>query len=468
MIAVARKPAPVQEEPLPPSPDVTEGPGEETAGDALRWWRIGVVAAVMAAVFYAYEHEPAMYAGGARGGLREDRLLDQFVDGAESGSLKRKVALLGFGLFGVVAVVASRDQKWNLQWFGIGVLSLLLLWTAASVGWSNQAGISLRRLIAAGITLTGALGVARLLKPDELVTAALASMLLLVTASFAIDLAAGGRPWRGDYRFAGTLHANTQATYCAVLCLAASCQRAAFGTRWMPRLAFAIGFVGIVLTKSRTALLAIVLGLFVATAVRFTRGMRWAFIALAISLAAFAAVTVASLGDGERTQIRDTALMGRTEQAGSLTGRVPLWEELIDYAAKRPLMGYGYEGFWTAKRIDSVMRSQGWTLQSAHNSYLEFTLQTGLIGLALGLLLLFVASQALHAAFELSGVGGYAFAAGLLGIGLADGLLQSHFVVVSYPTVIAAIAVLNVLCFFPASIHGEDADESVVAQAHAA
>lgn len=451
--------APVQEEPQRLADAVPATPADPTA---LRWLRIGTVAVVMAAVFYAYEHEPAMYAGGARGGLREDRLLDQFVDGAEAGSLKRKVALLGYGLFGAVAVFAFRDQRWNVRWFGVAVLSLLVVWVTASVGWSDQSGISLRRLIAALIVLGGSLGVARLLRPDELVSAALISMTLLVTASLAIDVAAGARPWQSEYRFAGTLHANTQATYCAVLCLAAFCQRAAFGLRWAPRLAFAIGFAGIVLTKSRTALLAVVLGLFVSTAVRFTSGVRWAFIALAISLAAFAAVAIASLGDGERSQIRNAALMGRTEQAGSLTGRVPLWEELSDYAAKRPLQGYGYEGFWTAKRIDSVMRSQGWALQSAHNSYLEFTLQVGLVGLALGLLLLVLASQALHAAFATTEVGGYAFAAGLIGVGLADGLLQSHFVDISYPTVIALIAMLNVLFFFPDSIDRDSAIDTAI------
>lgn len=448
MQAVALQPVPVREEPSTPT-EVAPAPSPDSLG--LRWLRIGVVAVILAGVFYAYEHEPEMYAGGARGGLREDRLLDQFVDGAEAGSFKRKAALILYGLLGTASVVLFRDQRWNPRWLGITLLTLLVIWVAASVGWSAETGISLRRFIAMFLTLIGSLGVARLLRPDELVSSVLMALTLLVTTSLAIDVAAGARPWQSEYRFAGTLHANTQATYCAVLCLAAYCQRAAFGLRWMPRLAFLIGFAGIVLTKSRTALLAVVFGLFVAIAVRFSAGMRWAFVAFAISLVAFATVTFASLGDGERSQIRDTALMGRTEQAGSLTGRLPLWDELSDYAAKRPLTGYGYEGFWTAKRIDAVMRSQGWTLQSAHNSYLEATLQIGLIGLTLGLLLLFVTSQALHTAYEVTGVGGYAFAAGLIGIGLADGLLQSHFVNVSFPTVIAVIATLNVLFFYPQS-----------------
>lgn len=425
--------------------DVAAGQGVR----AQRWNRIGVVALMLAAVFYVYEHEPEMYAGGARSGLREDRLLDQFVDDAASGSSDRKAALIAFGFFGVIAAYTCRDQPWNLRWGGVALLLLLAAWVTVSVSWAEESGISIRRLIATNLALAGALGVARMLRPDELVSAVLVTMAVMVSASFAIDIAAGARPWQSGYRFAGTLHANSQATYCGVLCLAAQSFQAVRGFGWAKRLGLIGGLAGIVLTKSRTGMLAVLFGLLVTKTVSLRSGMRWAFVAFAISMAALGVIATASIGAGERAQLREAVLMGRTEQAGSLTGRVPLWQRLSDYASKRPMTGYGYQGFWTAKRLDAIKQSEGWTLQSAHNSYLEITLQLGLFGLGVLLLLIAWGAWTLQRAFEMTHLKGYAFGVGMIGLGMVDSLLQSHFAELTLTTAVAVILVLNVMFFFP-------------------
>ena len=69
----------------------------------------------------------------------------------------------------------------------------------------------------------------------------------------------------------------------------------------------------------------------------------------------------------------------------SLTGRVPLWEEVFKLFRARFLLGYGYSGFWNANSHDVqyLWRVIGWTAPNAHNGYLDIMLQLGVVGLFL-------------------------------------------------------------------------------------
>lgn len=418
---------------------------------ATRWWLVALVSGLFLVAFYAYEHNPEMYAGGARESAGEDSLRDKFVDEQASGSLQRQLAILSYAAVGGAAMLLLRSPKWEISSLGLASLMLLLFWAATTTLFADEPGVSIRRLIAAGLVLVGSIGFARLLRPHEIISVALITLTLFVSASLAIDILAGGRPWAGGERFAGTMHPNTLAMYCGTLCLAAATQPVGFGSRWIPRSLLIFGLVAMVLTRSRTGLVAVVLSLIIAWVVRLEARTRWVAVAFVVSFAAFAVVALASMNSGQRFQLRNTVLMGRTEQAGSLTGRVPLWEELAGYVRQRPLVGYGYEGFWTPRRMDLVLKSQGWALQSAHNAYLEVTLQMGLIGLTF--VLAFVGSSLirLQGAFELTRNPGYAFAIGVIFLGLLDSLLQSHFNSIGYPSVLALTCMLSAILFYPAA-----------------
>ena len=69
----------------------------------------------------------------------------------------------------------------------------------------------------------------------------------------------------------------------------------------------------------------------------------------------------------------------------SLTGRVPLWQESLKLIAQRPLLGYGYSGFWNAdsRDVQYLWQVIGWTAPNAHDGYLDILLQIGVIGLVL-------------------------------------------------------------------------------------
>lgn len=66
-----------------------------------------------------------------------------------------------------------------------------------------------------------------------------------------------------------------------------------------------------------------------------------------------------------------------------LTGRIPLWEMLLE-VMPNPLIGTGYESFWSGDRLTMIWERMGvaGTIQ-AHNGYIETYLNLGIIGLSL-------------------------------------------------------------------------------------
>jgi O-antigen ligase len=65
----------------------------------------------------------------------------------------------------------------------------------------------------------------------------------------------------------------------------------------------------------------------------------------------------------------------------TLTGRLPVWQQCLPFIGQRPLRGYGYESFWTADRLITFAKTQGWALPDAHSGYVNLLLGVGIIGL---------------------------------------------------------------------------------------
>ena len=115
------------------------------------------------------------------------------------------------------------------------------------------------------------------------------------------------------------------------------------------------------------------------------------------------------------------------EEVGALTGRVPLWEELSESVAERPLAGFGFNSFWIPKNIEDISESQSWAISVAHSTYLDLMLGIGLMGasMCVGIVLLGIArSLLLKTSYPTLG---YGFIAVLLSFVLLHGLLESAF-----------------------------------------
>jgi O-antigen ligase len=426
-----------------------------TESGGIRWGRVLWVVAFFLPVFYYIDHDAEAFAGRQVADETEDDIADQYVDEIEGGSGLRKLVLIAYGATGLWCLMLSRDREWNVQRFAALAMGALLAWILLSVLWSLNPSLTFKRIVAFGMVFVGSLGYARLLRADELLAVSLATFGFLIANSFFIDVANGGRPWTADYRFGGTLHPNLQSAYCAMLCLAAYCTPKKYGSQWIARSLFVMGIVLLYQTQSRTSLFALLVGLVIASLVRLSSMLRWQAVWLLFVFASVTTIAIASFSEGQRKGLTEAALMGRTEQAGTLSGRVPLWQELTRFASERPFTGYGFESFWTPENIDAVMKSQKWALQSAHNSYFETVLQLGLPGLVFALAMVLASFNLTQTAYERTRSAGYAFMYGVLGFAITNSLLESNFAKLKYPTVIALIGILSVIAFYPADESGE-------------
>lgn len=82
-----------------------------------------------------------------------------------------------------------------------------------------------------------------------------------------------------------------------------------------------------------------------------------------------------------------TDLLGRDI---TLTGRTVLWEDLLVPISERPLLGYGWDGFWGGwgSPAQEIWLQNTWFPPTAHNAPLEYLLNLGAIGLVMWLVML--------------------------------------------------------------------------------
>jgi O-antigen ligase len=367
---------------------------------------------------------------------------------AAGGNLVRRVALFAAAGWGVLLVLGSK-QKVHVEPLLFGSLVALGGLAAASFLWADDSGMCLRRLFAAGCCVMAALGVARAFSLTEIAWLTVLVLATLAAIGLAAELRLGTfRPWAGDYRFAGTVHPNTQGPALAALALAAAAlaRRGARGAAWLWVLsAIAIGLL--LLTKSRTTAAGLVVSLAAVVAVRLPAKTRW----IAGGMAAWAGAVflwmVWTLGFDPATDFRDAMLLGRAEESDTLSGRAFIWPEVLDYALQRPILGYGYEAFWTPARIETISANLGWGLREAHNAYLEVLLWLGTAGLVA---LLAVAASGLADSirgYRRSRDQAYLLPLGLIVFALVNAALESGMVAITVVPFLLGCCLLRLAAF---------------------
>ena len=354
-------------------------------------------------------------------------------------NVAKGLALSLIGMLGVYLILRRDGRPWNVTGWLPALMFFYLAWAAASVLWSINLGMTCKRLAVLMFCVFGAIGFARQFRPRDLAVMAMAIMAAYLAIGIAAEVALGPfRPWSSGYRFAGTVHPNTQGAQLTILCLASFCvaHSATRGRQWLWAL-FAVGLIFLILTRSRTscAALAIAFGVLwlVNTSTR-TRVLTTVTAGFAVSAAALVA---AMFGLDADDKLVEMAMLGRQEESESLSGRFPIWLELTNYARARPLQGYGYEAFWTAKHIEAVSEELQWPLREAHNAYLDCTLSVGLVGAAALLLSVFLAMQRAAAGYRATGDMGFAFTLGMLAFAMVSACLESG---VASPNLITLIA----------------------------
>ena len=142
--------------------------------------------------------------------------------------------------------------------------------------------------------------------------------------------------------------------------------------------------------RSSTALVCSVMG------AGIVWGLQFAAVRARVSrLGAYAAAACGTVLVLQMSGLWDMLITAFAHMVGrdpSFHGRTAIWQSLLKEDIN-PLLGTGYYSFWSKERAARISAKYFYTLNEAHNGYLETYLNSGVIGLVLLLLVLFFAMK---------------------------------------------------------------------------
>ena len=440
--------------------------GHGTAIGLTAW----CIAAVLSAALIGLNHDPQYASASGQDQVEEGRdedakaVMEDGLGVAAAGRLIGFALLIGVG--GFCLVTLPRDTRFRLDSLSL-LIALTLIWALASVAWSVEPGTTVRELIRLVVYAAVAAALALRFDLRTLCFVLAAALAGSVGTAVAYEVATGGfKPWHADYRLTGSMHSNILAVQAAVVALVAYAfalqpgKRAAFC--WA---LFAAALSVVILTKARTALFTVVAGI-VAIHVVGRPARRWMFLfSCAATLLSIALLGATAFGISDEHGIQSAANLGRSDDPGDLTGRLPLWKFVWHESAGRHLEGFGWGAFWLTERVKSARDALHWFPHHSHNAYLQIIVNLGLVELAM---LLAIGLIALRRAASLVRRTGLAEASALVAILVAifvNGTAESAFVMPRDMGLFAAAAVLSLIVVRPGQHVSDDRSEFAGGQA---
>ena len=372
---------------------------------------------------------------------------NEFLNQVEQGSLLRQVVFCSLGIVATFSLFKNRASRVKtnspLGW----LLLAFLCWAFLSIAWSEDPALVFRRLVLLTMLVLGALAVSQRFTPRDVILFVLFSTLLYLNIGIAAELQLGTfHPFSWGYRFAGTIHPNAQSVNC-VLLFYASYFLLKDGRRWRIFLVGAVfeALIFLFLTKTRTslALAGVVLILHWVLNASLSRK------AYAVLCLICLSCLVVLLSDFFFPMVHlptfDTTIkLGRMDtDTDTLTGRIPLWEQLLPYIAKRPIQGYGYGGFWSPHHIQEVDKAIGWTPAHAHSNYLTAILDLGMAGGIIYTSIIVLGIKLSLSVGRRSNNSLIGFMAVTQIFAALDGLLEPLFIIPGYPMFVIMLILLG-------------------------
>jgi O-antigen ligase len=316
---------------------------------------------------------------------------------SSGGPFSRMLWLVLLGL-GIVIVFWRAGLAWLLAHILNPFFILFVALAVASVAWSIDPTLSIRRLIRLGTIVLACTGFVLMSwharRYQNVVRPILTIVLLgsivfgLVFPSLAIHQQTTPEligAWRGL--------ANHKNGLGALACISLIFWFHAWLTRevrFLPALAGgAVAATCLVLSRSSTSMTAAVFVMvFLVMLLRSPHGLRPYMpylVAMLVALLLIYALVVLNLIPGKGTLMAPITLL--TGKDMSLTGRTEIWAILSEHISYRPFLGSGYAAYWTAGPVagaDSyafVWHMGSFYPGSAHNGYLEIVNDLGWAGL---------------------------------------------------------------------------------------
>jgi exopolysaccharide production protein ExoQ len=308
----------------------------------------------------------------------------------------------------------------------LAAVSFLLV----SVLWSVTPMLTVTRGVAYFFLVVGAIGIVELLENDGLMDliglaagfSAVASVLLALISPDAArpGLALGGTELRGIFAAKNTLGQVMVVGVLAGLHGLQIVGRRRFRYLCLVILCTVVAFD----TKSGTSILIIFVffGLWVLTTL-YTRDVaaRVLSICLAIGLIPIVIFLMSN----------QDLIFGIMERDSTLTGRTLLWPYVIDMIYRAPVLGWGFQAFWSPSNplALEISAAVGWgfLVPEAHNGLLELLLQIGFVGTALFLFILIrnftMAVKCIHGSAQEIGASSLLFLVGIVILSVSETVL---------------------------------------------
>lgn len=375
---------------------------------------------------------------------------DQLIALVNDGSITHRVALVLLGIVSVVSLARYRGPG-RLSVNGLLGWSVIVfaVWAFISPLWAEDFALSIRRVLAFVIIWIAAMAIVRYASLRDVVLWIFFSTVLFVFIGMVAEIVFGTfQPLTSGYRFAGTMHPNYQGMQCGLVLLSAVAA-ADLEKRW--RVFFwasaFVGFVFMALSGSRTSLAAAMIALLVYLAAVTSKPKK---IAAVFAGGVLACLLLLALGAGLLPNLKSAVLLGRDDPGNvdSLSGRMTIWKDVGNYIGQRPILGYGYGGFWTPAHVSAISDKEDQAIPNSHSTYIEYLVTLGPVGLAAYLLLLFAGIRRGFRANKLSHNPGYAFCGAILVFCALNGFLEV-VVTEGSPLMFPVIVVLAYLAFTP-------------------
>ena len=430
--------------------DVSSAKAEFDASrfDTFAWLITGMLTLSLIGLNFATEiqqgrNEFASNSGAGGEGIKEQVKFEQNVSNAD---FLRKFGIALFMLMVVVLVVAP-GHRYPLRLNGLALLVAMMLgWVFLSALWSSQRQETLRELVRLGTYVAGAVMLLKRFRPAQLISMfAISSVIMLVLTNL-IDVGFGTfRPWEPGFRLGGAMHPNMIGRVATISTLGAVWKLRSTSNRLFWTSVIVCSIAVVIFSLSRSALGGLVFGLatYVAIGIRRETLPAWAAAGLVATGVLF--FTIGCLSPKGRAAAADIVLMGRSEGVKSLTGRVPLWKELWKDGAERPINGYGYGAYWTARRVLKLAPRLKWFPRHSHNAYMELLMDLGFVGLGLTLAVVLLGLWSCAPFVSEAGLTEYRFFAGVIASGIANGLFEVAYIQPRLSGFFAAVSVLATL-----------------------
>lgn len=319
----------------------------------------------------------------------------------EQGSLFNQLTIFALTGMGILHLPHAWRSLNSSQGRSLVVAFLLYCgWSGASLSWSIEGGLTIRRLSALILMLIGCWGVGAgfyartergllTLGRHMMYATVIAAAMLLPPRLIGLSLSDILSPTfnlKETTRAAALMHPAGYAVLAAI---------AVFEGRTIQRWAALCFFFGLLVFMKGRTMMGDVLASATLLASRLTpdRLLGRVLMTLGVIQTAF----YGDLGTGGRVFIAYMmalydalapvlpwiTLGGGVKDLTSLNGRLPLWTAIYDHISMQPWTGYGFGAFWTSEHLNQVFRLTGWHAVVAHNGFLDELLATGVIGLIL-------------------------------------------------------------------------------------